>query len=248
MNQSNLLNTASARFLAGLVIAGMSIVLAVDARSAEQEANADAKPQSSVVTNDVDVESPDADATDAEATVEARPEKASPSPRRAKELSVAPLDHVDYPVDRPSWLRQEPDLDGDLHTWVVVTHPCESLEQSQAVVEELAKMAVVSYLAETSQQRWDADPGDEDWIDETWYDESLVVRRYDGTVLMGDSERFESAIELEFSSEFRDRVRKQWQQHEVGRRLGVLGVMLGTGFVALLAGSGVVGAIGRRVG
>ena len=62
-----------------------------------------------------------------------------------QELSVAPLDHIEYPASRPDWVSETLPSDGESFRVVIVSGPCDTAEDS---LEELHLMqrAAVSTL------------------------------------------------------------------------------------------------------
>ncbi len=159
------------------------------------------------------------------------------------ELSVAPLDHVVYPADRPKWLADAPKLDGETHQWVVVTPACDSPEDAADMIAIQARGAVQSYVEQltgATTERMEFP------IEDRWIDDVLVAKRYSGEFTEGDAPRFEEAVMLSFSPTVQEQIQATWKNFEVRQRLGALGLGV-TGFLGMLfVGSGVLSVVGRR--
>ena len=167
----------------------------------------------------------------------------TPAESAPAELSVAPLDHVVYPADRPKWLADAPKLDGETHHWVVVTPACDNPEDAADMIAIQARGAVESYVeqlsgATTEQMEFS--------VDDRWIDDVLVAKRYSGDFTEGDAPRFEEAVLLSFSPTVQEQIKARWKNFEVRQRLGALGLCV-TGFLGMLfVGSGVLSVVGRR--
>jgi len=162
-------------------------------------------------------------------------------PRRS-ELSVAPLDHVEYPPDRPSWLEREPDLQSEVHSWVVNSGGCETTDECEAQLEVLQRAAVSLYIRELT--GWTCD---ESWLNQDWIEQELVGRRYVGSLTVGDQSLTEQAVELQFDATTRGKIRQAARNDEVGERLRATGGFFVLGLVGLIFTGGVLGAVTRRV-
>ena len=67
----------------------------------------------------------------AQATAHAADESAASRPdAEPAPLSVAPLDQIQYPEDRPEWIDAPTNLKALPHGWTVVSGPSETSEQS----------------------------------------------------------------------------------------------------------------------
>jgi hypothetical protein len=162
----------------------------------------------------------------------------SPAP-----LSVAPLDHVEYPKDRPEWIKKSTDFDTEAHAIVVVSGPSDSAEQSKEELNWMAREAVSAYVTRIT----DAAGNDEFYsISEDEIDRDLVVRRYSGKLTKGDDTMYEEAVELVFTEGKRDEIKAAWTNVAVRERLGALGLMVFGGLVMLMCSSAVVGVVSRR--
>jgi hypothetical protein len=159
-----------------------------------------------------------------------------------KELSAPPLDHVEYPGDRPLWLDQDPDLESRIHTWVVVTHPCETSEESAERLAIAQRAAVSSYVrALTGSEDVEFYP-----INDRWIDSQLIVESYRGKLTKGCEPMYEQAVMLEFTPRIQQEILAAWKNIQVRERLGALGVMVFFGLITLIGSSSLLGLIGRR--
>ena len=159
------------------------------------------------------------------------------------ELSVAPLDHIEYPDDRPGWLENPPQLTEPTHTWVVVTPPSESPEQSEELLQVMQRAAVTSYVHRR------VDPGcraDFVRVDNRWIDEQLVTQTYRGTLEQGDQTLHEAAVQLSFSPAVQQQIQQQWHDARVQNRLRTTGFAFGGGLLLLITGACATGCLSRR--
>lgn len=181
--------------------------------------------------------------------VEARDDLPSRPPGSAEEsspkpLSVAPLDQIQYPEDRPAWIDAENDLSGQTHRWVVTTSPCETREQSAGELDRMLPVAVQLYAERLVRDREgcrDVEVGDAVQVAR-----DAIARRYDGTVEQGDVTLYESAAELEFPPAVQAEIRRRCLNAEVRGRLGVLGLFVSGGLACLILGSVVVNGCCRH--
>jgi len=159
-------------------------------------------------------------------------------------LSVAPLDFIEYPEDRPAWVGHPTDFEEDTHTIVVVSGPCETPEESIAELKLMQRAAVSTYISRITDSGGEFDfyP-----ISDESIDRQLVVRRYSGQVTQGDMTQYEDAVELAFTEEKRQEIKAAWNKLAVRDRLGALGVIVFGGLVVLLCSSALVGMASRRV-
>lgn len=163
-------------------------------------------------------------------------------PESAKELSTAPLDHVEYPSDRPLWLNDSPDLESRIHTWVVVTEACESGERCAEKLAKLQHGAVSAYIrALTGSSEVDFYP-----INDKWINSQLVIETYSGRLTKGGEPMFERAVMLEFTPRTQQEILKSWKNIRVRERLGALGVLVFFGLIALIGSSSVLSLVSRR--
>lgn len=159
-------------------------------------------------------------------------------------LSVAPLDVIDYPEDRPAWVGQSPEFDHDSFSIVVVSGPCETRKESLEELRVMQRAAVLTYLSEVTESggRHDFYP-----ISDEEIEAELVTRRYSGTVTQGDMKMYEDAVEIRFSNDQRQEIQAAWKNSEVRDRLGALGLVVFCGLVLLISSSALVGMVSRRV-
>ena len=161
----------------------------------------------------------------------------------AKELSVPPLDHVEYPDDRPAWLEEAPDFDSDIHTWVVVTQPCDTDDECAEELAVLQRAAVSAYIRQlTGSADVDFYP-----VNDQWIESQLIVDSYTGTLTQSNTPMVEHAVKLEFSRSNQQKILAAWKNIEVRQRLGGLGVLVFLGLALLIGSSSVLGIISRRV-
>jgi hypothetical protein len=167
----------------------------------------------------------------------------TPADSRVKELSVAPLDHIEYPESRPDWLSDPPVSDSDVYRMVVVSGPRDTVEESEDELRVMQRAAVSTLVTQItgSDGRFDFySPSDQQ------IERHLVKRRYAGEVTQGDQTRFEHAVEIEFSETDQRQVREAWRAVEVRDRLGVVGLFTFSGLTLLVCGSAVTGLVSRR--
>lgn len=156
-------------------------------------------------------------------------------------LSTAPLTHITYPDDRPTWITTEHDLDAPVHTWVVTTGGCDSMEMCEAKLEALKPAEVALYIETTT--GWKCDDA---FLEDAWIEDQLVSRRYVGTLEQGDQTLYESAIELSFDRESRERIRRARQNAMVHDRLRASGGLFALGLIGLCCSGGLLGLFSRR--
>lgn len=158
-------------------------------------------------------------------------------------LSVAPLDHIEYPASRPAWLAQSPKLEGAVHEWIVVTQPAETPEQCDAELVRLQLAAVISY----AEMQSDFQSSTRDLpITSEWIEENLVRGLYEGEVKQGGTVLYERASKLMFDKQGQSTIMKAWKKVQVRDRLGATGVLLFGGMLCLFLGSMVTNFLSRR--
>lgn len=172
-------------------------------------------------------------------SVDVKPDSIDQSPT----LSVAPLDHEIFPKERPTWIREEPDFESDVHTWVVTTSGRDSIEECEAEIEVLKRATVALYIKK--QTDWVCD---EDTLDEEWIENELVTKTYVGTLQRGDQQLNEIAIELSFDQDARSRIEHQWKSFEVNDRLRASGGLFAMVLVGLCCSGGLLSVLSRRFG
>ncbi len=158
-------------------------------------------------------------------------------------LSVAPLDHIEYPEDRPDWVSAAPSLKEFPHTWVVVSGPSDTPEESAADLKLMERAAIATYIKGLpgADGRFDFYP-----ITDEWIENELVCRRYAGQLTEGGMERYEHAVELRFDKETQKQMLASLKNVEVRERLGAIGVLVFTGLIGLICSSAFVGMLSRR--
>lgn len=161
-----------------------------------------------------------------------------------KQLSVAPLDHIDYPSNRPEWIKRSFGFDQDAVRIVVVSGPCDTAEESIEELKLMERAAVSTYVSRFSDAsgQYDFYPISDDEIER-----ELAVRRYSGEVMQGDTIKYEDAVELCFTEEKRDEIAAAWTNVEVRDRLGALGVVTFAGLAMLICSSALISVVSRRV-
>ncbi len=171
----------------------------------------------------------------------------SSSPRT---LSVAPLDHAQYPDDRPEWLEMAPDLDASLVVWPVKSLLLPSKAEARESLELQIRGAVAAYADHVlGSERADLlnQAETEQMLSEQVLVESLpFTDRYEGTAKLGDETVYEQAVRLRFDEKYRQRLLATWQNRELAERLEAVGVAGGVGLCLLLAGTGITRRIARR--
>ena len=167
--------------------------------------------------------------------------------KAVKELSVAPLDVVKYPADRPRWIGSPADTDGEIHSLVAVSQPSETQDESLASLKMMRRIAVQLYANKLILADGHPEPFvlSEDWIAKNV--DRFVAREYEGTLKQGDMDLYEHAVELHFSADAQEEIRHQWKNVEVRGRLGALGFLVFLGTVLTGCGSAALGVFSRRL-
>lgn len=167
---------------------------------------------------------------------------ADPPPSAPSELSVAPLDHVEYPSDRPSWVDAAPQLDPAADSWTVVSGPSETPAESAERLRIMTRAAIASY----AKQLTGAPDADFLSINDTWIDCDLVEGRYAGTLTRGDTTLHESAVRLHFSPDAQEQIRAAWQETKLRDRLAVVAAAVGVAIGLLAVASALLSLLGTR--
>ena len=168
------------------------------------------------------------------------------------ELSVPPLDHIDYPRSRPKWCDEDPVFSklGD-HRIAVQSGPCDSEDQCDQQLNVMRRAALAAYIERLTKAF------DDDWVDpdlivtaslsDSTIDNRWVARRYEGPVTVGGEEKYEKVVQLRFTERDRAEFKQMLQEIHVERRLKFLGLLglVGTGL--LVCCSGVTSFASRRV-
>ena len=162
-----------------------------------------------------------------------------------RKLSVPPLGHAQYPEDRPSWVDEAPELEGEMAVWPVKSLLLPSAEEARESVLVQVEGAVAAYAEQVL--------GEEKAGLLTHHDlEHIVIDSlpaedvYTGTAKLGDATVYEHAVRLRFDEAYRRRLAANWQEQEVTQRLRLVGVAGGVGLCLLLAGTGLTRRIARK--
>ena len=160
-----------------------------------------------------------------------------------QQLSVAPLDHVEYPEARPDWINQETDVSEEEARFVVLSGPCDTPEESLEELAIMQRAALATFIVGVTDSGGVSDfyPLSDGRI------EGYVHRSYEGEVTSGDVIRYEHAVEMVIDDKERKRMEQAWQNVEVRDRLGALGVMIVGGLAVLMSSSAVLGMTTRRI-
>ena len=182
----------------------------------------------------------------AQATAPAADEAATRRPdAEPAPLSVAPLDQIQYPDDRPEWIDAATNLKQLPHCWTVVSGPSETSEESLKELRLLQRASVETYLKTL--------PGADGRVDffpltDEWIEDRLVVKekKYAGLVIQEGLTKHEHAAELRIDSDAKRKMLDALKNDTVGQRLGALGVLTATGLLGLIFSSALVGTFSRR--
>ncbi|SMP76883.1 hypothetical protein SAMN06265222_12232 [Neorhodopirellula lusitana] len=183
-------------------------------------------------------------------------DKQSSSARSAK-LSVAPLDHVEYPDDRPHWI-DSPDgrksgkpsglhvgkaENADALSIAVVSPPQASPKEAAEMMEVMARGAVENYIDQHAATLNERINSKEITVEMDWIRDELIVRRYDGEVQSGDATLYESACLLQITPPHQEVLNRLIDNHRLLRRLAIVGIFALIGFGGLVGGSIVLGGL-----
>ena len=158
-------------------------------------------------------------------------------------LSVAPLDHVEYPDHRPDWV--EPSVEGEdqVTTIVVGSGPSDSVEESLKELRVIRRAAIDTFVREVT---GNADANTIYSISDEEMDRDLVTRRYEGEVTQGGSTKYEHAVELRLDADRRREILASLDNVEVGHRLSAIGVLTVGGLLTLMGSSALLGVVLRK--
>lgn len=199
-----------------------------------------AEPSSSQATTAPAAE-PDESAATGGDSAESIPSTDSKASGPAK-LSVAPLTHVEYPRDRPEWLELDPQLDQPVASLTVTSGPSETRELSEDRLQLLTRAAVASYV-----ERLTGAPNAHFFsMRDQWIDETLVAKRYAGTLTQGDTTLHESAVRLHFSPRVQEQIFAAWQEARLRHRLEILLAMVVTTVAGLIVLSACLNSLCSR--
>lgn len=180
----------------------------------------------------------------------------------AAELSIAPLDHVEYPSDRPRWIEESPQANSsplsskqskstesksdDVISIVVVSPPQPTPEAAAEMMEVMAKGAVENYIDQQAAALPESIDTKKIVVEMDWIRNELITRRYDGEVQSGDQTEYESACLMQLKDQHQVVLQKLIQNHHLMHRLGVVGILALGGFLALVGGSILFGGLASR--
>jgi hypothetical protein len=165
-------------------------------------------------------------------------------------LSVPPLDHVDYPPDRPNWIEehQQPTggVDGSDLLISVSSGPAATPEIATEMMEVMARGAVENFLHQQAETLPEAIPVEQIEVDMDWVRRELISRRYDGALSGSESTRYESACLLRIDSVDQQTLHQMIQNLRLQHRLGLVGVVAIICLLGLLSGSIMFGWLAGR--
>ena len=161
-----------------------------------------------------------------------------------KELSVAPLDHVVYPDNRPAW------IDGgvvkqriDEVTFVVVSDPCDTPEESKQELKLMVQATVANFVEKLTGAENMSDFYE---ISDQRIDSDFTQRSYVGKVSVGGSDQYENAVEILIDQAELVQIMDAWKNVEVAQRMKKLGLGSIGGFAILVISSTAFNAVLRR--
>ncbi|MFG0268219.1 MAG: hypothetical protein ACF8AM_24135 [Rhodopirellula sp. JB055] len=167
----------------------------------------------------------------------------------AAELSVAPLSHLIYPVDRPGWIEEPIKNAGgpsEEYSMVVTSGPSGSVEEADELLDVYARAAVQSYVDTLyAQHDWATEP-EMIPLDIDWIRDELVVRRYEGSVQVGDETKFEKAVLIRIEPEDQHVLETAIADRQLRERLAATGIVILVAFTLLVGGSIVLGGLASR--
>lgn len=160
-----------------------------------------------------------------------------------KELSVPPLDHVAYPESRAVWIGNPVQESENVSTFVVVSGPCETRDESLRELKVMRRAALSTFIDNLV-----GTIGSVGFyqISDKRFDEELTLRRYSGEVTVGGTTQYEDAVEIQITESERDAILDAWKNTKVRQRMATLGVVTAGGFLVLVASSAMFGIAIRR--
>lgn len=219
------------------VVAMIAIVGFANASFAQEATTAN-----SVATESTDAASSDAVSSKDQSTQEQPTVGVSQDDQASGELSVAPLDHVTYPPDRPGWASQKtPYLKGSNHSWVVVTQPWDTEEQCNEELPVLVRAAVELYAQNLTGRECNPET-----ITQKWIDKELVSRTHVGTLSIGDQEMHEIAVQLHFDDQARAFLQQACREELLDERMRVTGLGIAASFAGLVLLTSVLNMAAKR--
>jgi len=167
--------------------------------------------------------------------------KTSKGDQAPAELSVAPLDHIDYPLDRPPWIEDTGDYldasEGKDVLIAVTSGPAPSPEIAVEIMHVMARGAVENYVDRLGQNYSEPIDTDAITIDMDWVRNELIGRQYDGTVTSGELVQYESACLLRIDASHRQTLDRLVQNQRLMHRMAAVGVVSVLCLLGLLGGS-----------
>lgn len=219
------------------VVAMIAIVGFANASFAQEATTAN-----SVATESTDAASSDAVSSKDQSTQEQPTVGVSQDDQASGELSVAPLDHVTYPPDRPGWASQKTTyLKGSNHSWVVVTQPWDTEEQCNEELPVLVRAAVELYAQNLTGRECNPET-----ITQQWIDKELVSRTHVGTLSIGDQEMHEIAVQLHFDDQARAFLQQACREELLDERMRVTGLGIAASFAGLVLLTSVLNMAAKR--
>lgn len=165
-------------------------------------------------------------------------------------LSVAPLDHVEYPLDRPPWIDDTGDTieanDGADVLIAVTSGPAPSPAAAIEMMEVMARGAVENYVEHLTQGYSEPIDGNQIKVDMDWIRDELISRQYEGTIQTGEAVQYESACLLRIGETQQHTLDQLIQNYRLKHRLAAVGVVGFLSLLALLGGSIVFGWASSR--
>ena len=160
-----------------------------------------------------------------------------------KELSVPPLDHVVYPKSRPAWIKDPVQQKNNIATFVVLSGPCETREESLQELKLMRHAALSTFIETVTGSVENTDIYS---VSDEKFERDLIQRRYAGKLSVGGTTQYEDAVEIRISEAERNLIQKAWKNIKVTQRMITLGFMTCGGLITLMVSSTVFGAAIRR--
>lgn len=167
----------------------------------------------------------------------------------ATELSIAPLDHLDFPSDRPKWIESPHEINEDddgVITIAVVSPPQPTSEAAAEMMEVMARGAVENYIDQKANSVSEPIDSKKIEVGMDWIRDELITRRYDGEVQLGEQSQYESACLLLLTAKHQATLDRLIQNHQLMHRMGVVAIFGVGGFLSLVIGSIVFGGLATR--
>lgn len=167
----------------------------------------------------------------------------------ATELSIAPLDHLDFPDDRPKWIESSLEINKDEDGMIsipVVSPPQPTPEAAAEMMEVMARGAVENYIDQKANLVSEPIDSKKIEVEMDWIRDELITRRYDGEVQLGEQTQYESACLLSLTATHQATLNRLIQNHQLMHRMGVVALFGVGGFLSLVVGSIVFGGLATR--